>query len=146
MQSPAFKTARKLANKAKAYFRYIEGEYHVDTNGGKEQKIYTREPEPATLAGLAFFMGFNSRQELEDYEKSGEFGYVISRSRLKVEVFYEKKLHQQSPSGAVFALKNLGWKDKPDDRQANEIQIAALKIEIVERGLATAKTEAEVLL
>jgi hypothetical protein len=146
MQSPTFKTACKLSNKAEAYFRYIEGEFYIDTKGGKEQKIYTRYPEPATFTGFALFMGFNSRQELEGYEQMGQFGYIISRSRLRIETWYEKKLHQQSPSGAVFALKNWGWNDKPDDQPATEIQIAALKVEMVESGPALANNEAEVLL
>ena len=146
MQSPTFKTARKLSNKAEAYFRHIEGEFHIGTKGGKEQKIYTRDPEPATFTGFALFIGFNSRQELEDYEQKGEFGCISSRSRLRIETWYEKKLHQQSPSGAVFALKNWGWNDKPDDQPATEIRIDTLKVEMVESGPALANTEAEVLL
>jgi hypothetical protein len=146
MLSPNFKTARKLANKTGAYFRYIDGEWDLETKSGKEQKIYTREPEPATITGLALFIGFNSRQELDEYEQNGEFGYLISRSRLQVEALYEKKLHQQSPSGAVFALKSLGWKEKSEDHLINETRIAGLKIEIVESGLKTAENEAEVLI
>jgi hypothetical protein len=146
MQLPIFKTARKLANKVQAYFRYIEGEYHPEIKSGKEQKVYSREPEPATITGLALFTGFNSRQELEDYEQNGEFGYVISRSRLQIEASYEKKLHQQAPSGAVFALKTLGWKEKSDERLVNETRIAGLKIEIVGSGLTTAANEAEVMI
>jgi len=146
MQSPAFKTARKLANKAEAYFRYIEGEYLTEAKSGKEQKIYTRDAEPATITGLALFLGFTSRQELEDYEQSGEFGFVIRRSRLQVEALYEKKLHQQSPSGAMFALKNMGCNEKTDDRPINEKQIVSLKIEIVDSGPKIAQNEAEVLI
>ncbi|HZY36415.1 MAG TPA: terminase small subunit [Mucilaginibacter sp.] len=146
MRPLVFKTARKLANKATAYFRYIEGDYQVQTKAGKDQKIYSREPEPATLTGLALFIGFNSRQELDDYEQNGEFGYVIKRSRLQVEALYEKKLHQQSPSGAVFALKNMGWKDKPDDRQVNENRLEGIKIEIIDTGPKTAANEVEVIL
>jgi len=34
----AFKTAAKLAEKADAYFSYIDGEYHLETVAGKEKK------------------------------------------------------------------------------------------------------------
>ena len=146
MQPPIFKTARKLSNKAQAYFRYIEGEYHLETKLGEGQKIYNREPEPATLTGLALFIGFNSRRELEDYEQNGEFGYVISRSRLKVEALYEKKLHQTAPSGAMFALKSMGWKEKSDENLINETRISNLKVEIIDSGPKTAESEAEVLI
>ena len=146
MKPPVFTTARKLANKAEAYFRYIEGDYHLDTGSGKEQKVYTRNPEPATFTGLTLFIGFNSRQELEDYEQNGEFGYIIGRSRLRIETLYEKKLHQQSPAGAIFALKNWGWKDKPDDRRLDETPVARLEIQIVDSGIPIAKTEEKVVL
>ena len=146
MSSLVFKTARKLANKAAAYFRYIEGEYHLETKTGKEQKVFSREPELATITGFALFVGFNSRRELEDYEQNGEFGYVISRNRLRIETLYEKKLHQQSPAGAVFALKSMGWNEKADDRSATENRIGNVKIEIVDRGLATAESEADVII
>jgi len=146
MSMSVFKTARKLANKTAAYFRYIEGEYHLEAKLGKEEKVYSREPEPATFTGFALFIGFNSRQALEAYEQNGEFGYVVSRGRLQIEALYEKKLHQQSSSGAVFALKNLGCKEKSNGRLLSEKQVAALQVEIVDNGLKTAENEAEVLI
>ena len=71
---------------------------------------------------------------------------MIRRSRLQVEALYEKKLNQQSPSGAMFALKNMGWNEKTDDRPINEKQIVSLKIEIVDSGPKIAQNEAEVLI
>jgi len=38
MLQPIFKTAAKLAEKADAYFSYIDGEYHLETVAGKEKK------------------------------------------------------------------------------------------------------------
>ena len=146
MLQPLFKTARKLAEKADAYFSYIEGEYHLETIAGKDKKVTDREAEPATLTGLALFLGFNSRQEFEDYEQNGEFGYLIKRSRLRVEALYERKLHQQSPSGAIFALKTLGWKEKTDDKTTTGNTVKSLKIEIVTTGPRPAESEKEVVL
>jgi hypothetical protein len=146
MSAPIFKTARKLANKAEAYFRYIEGEYHTETKSGKEQKIYSREPEPATITGFALFLGFNSRQELVVYEQNGLFGYLISRNRLRIEALYEKKLHQQAPSGAIFALKNMGWNEKMEERSTSENRITNITIEIVDSGVRTAENESQVIL
>jgi hypothetical protein len=146
MLQPTFKTARKLAEKADDYFSYIKGEYHLETVAGKDKKVADREAEPATIAGLALFLGFNSRQEFEDYEQNGEFGYLIKRSRLRVEALYERKLHQQSPSGAIFALKTLGWKEKTDDKTTAGNTIKSLKIEIVTTGPKPAESEKEVVL
>ncbi len=146
MLESILKTAIKLAEKADAYFSYIEGEYHLETVAGKEKKVTDREAEPATLAGLALFLGFNSRMDFEDYEQSGEFGHVLKRSRLRVEALYERKLHQQSPSGAIFALKTFGWKEKADDKTVNTGPAKSLKIEIIETGHQPVGSEKEVVL
>lgn len=146
MLQPIFKTATKLASKVDAYFSYIDGEYHLENVAGKEKKITDREAEPATLAGLALFLGFNSRQDFEDYEQNGEFSHVLKRSRLRVEALYERKLHQQSPSGAIFALKSFGWKEKADEKAASGGVVKTLKIEIIETGHQPAESEKEVAL
>ncbi len=65
-----------------------------------------------TITGLALFLGFESRQSIYDYEKDGTFSYIIKNARLRVEEGYEERLHTSTPTGAIFALKNMGWKDK----------------------------------
>lgn len=67
-----------------------------------------------TITGLAYFLGFESRQSLYDYEQRGEFSYIIKRARLFIESSYEKKLSGKEVGGAIFALKNMGWKDKTE--------------------------------
>jgi hypothetical protein len=53
-------------------------------------------------------------------------------------------LHQQPATGAIFALKSLGWLDKQiHDKPVSDISI---KIEIVETGPAPAAREQEVSL
>jgi len=146
MLPPCFQTPRKLFNKVNAYFRYIEGQFHVDKEDSSDKKIWDRDPEPATLTGLAHFIGFESRQQLEDYERNGEFGYIMRRCRLRIEALYEKKLHQQSSAGAVFALKNLGWNSNGEDRAANEPRFTSLKIEIIESGPPLAAKEEDIAL
>lgn len=65
----------------------------------------------ATITGLALFLGFASRSSFDDYEKRGdEFSYIIKRSKLAVENSYE--LSGQTID--IFALKNMGWKDKQE--------------------------------
>ena len=145
MLHPFFRTAKRLAEKIDAYFHYIEGEYHLDCSSGEEQKIWGREAEPATITGLALFLDFNSRQEFEDYEQNGKFGDIVKKGRLLIEKLYEKKLHQQSSTGAIFALKNLGWKERADDKPATGSIIKNIKIQIVETGPTPAKNENEVV-
>lgn len=96
------------------YFVHIQGqkETSVDEKGNMNEK-WIRQSEPATVTGLALFLGFESRQSVYDYEKEGQFSYIIKNARLRVECEYEKRLStSQSPTGAIFALKNMGWKDK----------------------------------
>lgn len=64
-----------------------------------------------TITGLALWLGFASRQSIYDYEKQGEYSYAIKNARMKVENAYESRLYDSNAGGAIFALKNLGWRD-----------------------------------
>ena len=76
---------------------------------------FDNHPDKPTLTGLAYELGFESRQSMYDYEKRSEdFSYTIKRARLRIEQHYEERLNTQYSSGAIFALKNMGWSDKRD--------------------------------
>jgi hypothetical protein len=114
------KTIKAYRARIAKYFSFIQGEYHIEkvpAKGSKDkadfidQKVWDREPEPATLSGLALALGFISIAELEAYERDGKFAHIIKKARLKVEAEYEKRLHYQSATGAIFFLKNLGWSE-----------------------------------
>lgn len=114
-----FKTNDDLKKSVNEYFIWINGDFDMVTKYDAEEneyqeKVYTREPEPPTITGLALYLGFESRQSLYDYEKKGEFSYTIKNARLRVENGYEKALHGRNATGAIFALKNFGWKDKTE--------------------------------
>ena len=64
-----------------------------------------------SITGLVLSCGFSSRQSFYDYEKKAEFSCIIKTARLLVENEYEYKLQQNNPTGAIFALKNMNWKD-----------------------------------
>lgn len=71
--------------------------------------------EPLTVTGLSLHLGFCSKASLDDYEKRSEdFSYLIKKARTIVENGYEKRLSsdESSPTGAIFALKNMGWSDR----------------------------------
>jgi hypothetical protein len=67
-----------------------------------------------TITGLAYHLGFESRQSFYDYEKRDRFSYIIKRARLFVENQYEFLLQHGNTTGAIFALKNMGWSDKQE--------------------------------
>jgi hypothetical protein len=81
-----------------------------------ERKInyYFKTEKSPTVSGLAYYLGFASKQSLYDYEKIPEFSYPIKRARLLLEDFHEKGLNGQYSSGHIFALKNMGWSDKQE--------------------------------
>ena len=98
-------------------------------NSAEEMQIaidqYFDETSIKTISGLAYHLGFESRQSFYDYESKPEFSYTIKRARTKIEIHYEEKLQGTTPTGPIFALKNLGWKDRneiaPVDPEGNAI-------------------------
>jgi hypothetical protein len=97
-QPPIFETPEELWNKALEYI---------------ESKISSKGTH-ATISGLSFHLGFASRQSFYDYEDRQEFSYTIKRLRTFIESCYENNLYSGAPAGAIFALKNMGWKDRVD--------------------------------
>jgi hypothetical protein len=142
---------KALAERIDAYFLYIQGKYHIEKvpvitkkeTELEDKIIWDKLPEPALLTGLALFLGFNSRQEFEAYERGGKYKKQLNKARLRVEAEYEKKLHQQAPTGAIFALKSMGWTDKADS-VLHEAMPKSLRIEIVETGPKVAGSEKDV--
>ena len=63
--------------------------------------------------GLALFLGFCSRQSIYDYKENQEYSYVLKRATLAVENSYETN----GTAFDIFALKNMGWKDKTEVEQ-----------------------------
>lgn len=106
------------------YFDYITGEkldapvtkFEIGPAGISEEDDFTveewkRYPEKPTITGLALHLGFSSKTTLYQYAKKPEFAYSIKRALSFVEKHYETQLNERAATGAIFALKNMGWKD-----------------------------------
>jgi hypothetical protein len=79
------------------------------------KNCYKRGKFTPTISGLTYFLGFESRSSLDDYSKRDEaFSYIIHHAKRFIENCYENQLYTNASSGAVFALKNMGWKDKTE--------------------------------
>lgn len=76
--------------------------------------IYFSTVSKATITGLCLALGFESRQSFYDYEEKEEFSYIVKRARLRIENYYELNLTENNVTGSIFALKNMGWKDKSE--------------------------------
>lgn len=75
-----------------------------------------------TFTGLCIAMG-TTKDTFNEYE-SGKFdtdkevfSTLLKELRLYCENYAENKLYGNNPTGAIFALKNYGWKDKQEIEQ-----------------------------
>lgn len=79
-----------------------------------------------TWSGLALYLGFESRQSLQDYKEKEGFSYPIKKALMRIEANYEQNLFSRNPAGSIFALKNFGWKDKQEVEQSGGLKITAI--------------------
>ena len=86
-----YQNAQQLAARADEYFATLNG-------------------RPPTTAGLAVYLGFADRSSLAHYKRKPEFSSTIKRALLIIECHYEQRLFEPNCRGAIFALKNFGWK------------------------------------
>lgn len=105
---PKFSDVTELDNKIANYFASLEPE------ASDEDEIPM--PIAPTVTGLALFLGFADKSSLYDYRRheNHEFSHCIKRALLVIENHYENRLNYQSPTGAIFALKNMNWSDKSE--------------------------------
>ena len=134
-----FGSAKKIDELIHQYFENIE--YTPDEK--KQSKAGT---DFSTIAGLALHLGFSSRQEMEDYELKGKYAERVKRARLRIMADYEKKLHVTSSTGAIFALKSMGWNDRPEPKPMDDAENLVLKVEIIQTGPPLATVEQQVVL
>lgn len=107
-------------------------------NGVQEKKVLIGKPPNQqvqfipvpTITGLCYHIGFESRQSFYDYENKDDFAYTVKRARLFIEKEYEEQLQVGNTIGAIFALKNMGWKDKTesDINMQGALQITGMQI------------------
>jgi len=99
---PYYRSPEELAEAIASYFR----KHEEDKAAEKDNKL--------TVSGLAYHLGFESRQSFYDYEKRDQFSYIVKRARLFIESNYEGRLQGNNPTGSIFWLKNSGWSDKTE--------------------------------
>jgi len=91
-------------------------------SGRKEDPIITEIPVP-TITGLVLHCGFCDRHSFYDLEKIPEFTHTIKRARAFIERHYEELLQAGNTIGAIFALKNFGWKDRSEMEVTGSLSI-----------------------
>lgn len=134
-----FKSGQKLDDLIRLYFDKIAPVTET-TTGKKADRDFP------TISGLALHLGFSSTQEMEDYETRGKYAEKIKRARLRVIADYEKKLHVTSSTGAIFALKSMGWNDRPEPKPVDDKVGKTVKVTIITSGPSLAANEKDVVL
>jgi hypothetical protein len=133
---PKFSSAAAFAAKTDMYFA------NLDADSPDRKSSGTDVP---TFSGLLLHLGFSSVVDFEQYERNGKYAQLAQQARLRIIAVYEKKLHSSSATGAVFALKFLGWANNGEPAIANESSQQRLQIEILNQGILPVTSEREVL-
>ena len=111
MPAQKFKSVEELQSAINAYF---DSCCVVDEATGKKVQV-----KPYTITGLALALD-TSRETLMDIEKengpySKAYSDAIKKAKLRCQNYAEKQLfNSRNPAGAIFALKNYGWRDTQD--------------------------------
>lgn len=132
-----YENPKKLRQKCDEYFEslmrpvYYKGEIMRDETGA----ILYRQEKPATLSGLAYFLGIQTAT-LRNYEMKSvqglippEYAEVVIEARQKVEVFCEEQMYSRDGArGAQFVLQaGFGWETR---KEASERRLAKKKLKI----------------
>ncbi|MBQ7885509.1 MAG: hypothetical protein IJ313_01295 [Clostridia bacterium] len=112
-----YKSVKELEEAIEAYFEDCKGEVVKDKDDNP--MLYKGRPvragaRPPTVTGLAYFLGFRSRQALLNYQCRKTFHDAITRAKLRVEAYTEERLFDQGGvNGAKFSLTNnfSGWNE-----------------------------------
>jgi len=118
-RTPFYKTAKELQKKIEKYFK--DPPYKRDVFN-KDGEVIAKVPV-LTITGLVLYLGFCDRHSFYDLEKQEKFSHTIKKARSFIEQEYEVLLQKGLGAGAIFALKNFGWKDRfiVDDNKSDAL-------------------------
>lgn len=103
---PKFKSAKQLQDAIDWYF--FERTHDCC---GIERPVH----KPITVSGMAYYLGFQHRCSITDYQNKDQFTATIKKAKLRIEQYLEEKLYGHSVAGVIFNLKNnFHWKDQVD--------------------------------
>lgn len=83
---------------------------------------HSGKDEMPTVSGLCLALDC-CRDTLWAYAKKPEFSDAIKRARTQLELAWEQRLAGPNCTGAIFWLKNQGWKDKVETEHRTRVQV-----------------------
>lgn len=96
---PLFKSPEELEAKIAEYFRQVE-----------IANVDRKEPLPPTINGLVYHLGCH-RDSFNEWSRKPLFSDIVKRALTKAAIEWEARLAGNNSTGAIFWLKNQGWKD-----------------------------------
>ncbi len=111
-----YETVEALQEAIDEYFDYCDNKTKRQWSE-KQGDMVTADPEPYTMAGLAYALDL-SRQGLMEYKnKNAGFSDAIKRARNRIEADVERRMNGKDTftAGLIFNAKNnFAWKDKTE--------------------------------
>lgn len=128
-----YKTVAELESAIEDYKRYCAGKVLKGGDGEVVLDKYgapiTLDVHPPTVTGLAYHLGFKSRQALLNYQGRPAYNDAITRAKMWVELMTEERLYDRDGQrGAQFSLQhNFRWREDKDetDEQAGGVVLLA---------------------
>ncbi len=142
MKKYPFRSVAELEYLIETYFKGLNPKDETQPDTKKQKK----EPTPPTFAGLAYHLGFESVDAFDTCAAKGKYSFHLSRARLRVKAEYEKELHFQSSTGAIFAIKNMGGDGQSATSTSDDAANNIFKVEVVNAGPNIVGAEKEVIL
>ena len=137
-------TPQEMDYKVKEYFNmliknridynlfYGEGDEYREAYLEKHDNQYPLEPKKPTTSGLAMFLGFASRNDMNDVQQDGAYALIIRRGISMIEEYFEQELYSAHCGGAKFWLKNHGWvESQPKDFGTDKVFNVMIEAETV---------------
>ncbi len=137
-QPPKFKTAKALIKKIAEYLDYEDRQRRPDSFSKAGKGIYT-------LSGCALYLGFASRQSMDDQSKRGaEFSDVINKFKLFLVAWNEQKLYWGGTymAGQFWLRNHGGYSEESSVTQQQTITLVQPVVKST--GLAFANNEADI--
>jgi hypothetical protein len=141
MKKYPFRSVAELETLIESYFDGLILKDKTQPDAKKQR----REPTPPTISGLAYHLGFESIEAFDACRKKGKYTFWLNRAKLRVLAEYETKLHFQSSTGAIFAIKNM-TSGEQQTNTSNEATNNIFNVEVIHSGLKVAGAEKEVTL
>ena len=97
---------------------YFDNGGTIITSEKKNGEVSTKRV--LSISGLMYHLGIDSQKMFYELEKHKTYGIYIRKAKLLIMRNYEEMLQTSpNPTGAIFALKQFGWKDNT----SNEINV-----------------------